>query len=305
VPLDLASSTSLRIGDWKVDTATGAMSRGEQLVRLEERSLRLLLCLAQNAGEVLSIDELLKQVWPGVIVSPDSIYQAITSLRRQLGDDPKHPAYIATVPRRGYRLIAAVTPRAQAPGPLGASRLEGPSSPEPKPARHSGPLMLAITLIVLLAAIVSLGMLTWYAPVEISATPATPVANPRAVAVLPFLDLTDQMSEEPFADGMSEELIGKLSKVPGLAVAPAASSFYYKAKQVTVAEVAKNLRVAFVLDGSVRKSGRTLRVAARLTRASDGFIVWSETYDRSWDDKLMIQEDIAGEVSKALTASIH
>lgn len=63
--------------------------------------------------------------------------------------------------------------------------------------------------------------------------------------------------------------------------------------------------MAFVLDGSVRKSGRTLRVAARLTRASDGFIVWSETYDRSWDDKLMIQEDIAGEVSKALTASIH
>lgn len=298
MPLDLASSTSLHIGDWIVDTATGEMSRGAQQVRLEDRTLRLLLCLAQNAGEVLSIDELLKQVWPGVVVSPDSIYQAITSLRRQLGDDPKHPAYIATVPRRGYRLIAAVTP------PRAPAKADAQSLPQLKAARHSGPLLLAIAVIVLMAAIAALGMLTWHEPAEVG-TPAAPVVNPRAVAVLPFLDLTDQMSEEPFADGMSEELIGKLSKVPGLAVAPAASSFYYKEKQVTVAELAKALRVAYVLDGSVRKSGRTLRVAARLTRASDGFIVWSETYDRSWDDKLMIQEDIAGEVSKALSASIH
>jgi len=304
VPLDLASSTSLRIGDWIVDTATGAMSRGEQLVRLEDRTLRLLLCLAQNAGEVLSMDELLKQVWPGVVVSPDSIYQAITALRRQLGDDPKHPAYIATVPRRGYRLIAAVAPRTHAPGPLSTSTPDA-SPAQPRPARQSGPLLLAIAVIVLVAAIAALGMLTWHAPADMNTTPATPVAYPRAVAVLPLLDLTDQMSEEPFADGMSEELIGKLSKVPGLSVAPAASSFYYKEKRVTIAELAKALRVAYVLDGSVRKSGRTLRVAARLTRASDGFIVWSETYDRSWDDKLMIQEDIAGEVSKALGASIH
>jgi transcriptional activator of cad operon len=303
VPLDLASSTSLRIGDWIVDTATGEMSRGEHLVRLEDRTLRLLLCLARNAGEVLSIDELLKQVWPGVIVSPDSIYQAITSLRRQLGDDPKQPAYIATVPRRGYRLIAAVTaPRA--PATLSPGKPDEQAF-EPKAARQSGPLLLAIAVIVLVAAIAALGMLTWHGPAENDTAPGAAAVNPRAVAVLPFLDLTDQMSEEPFADGMSEELIGKLSKVPGLAVTPAASSFYYKEKQVTVAEVAKVLRVAFVLDGSVRKSGPTLRVAARLTRASDGFIVWSETYDRSWDDKLMIQEDIAGEVSKALTASIH
>lgn len=299
MPLDRASSTSLRIGDWIVDTASGEMARGAQLVRLEERALRLLLCLAQNPGEVLSIDALLKQVWPGVVVSPDSIYQAITSLRRQLGDDPKRPAYIATVPRRGYRLIAAVTP------PRAPASLDAQSLPQLKAARQSGPLLLAIAVIVLLAAIVALGMLTWHGPAEVDPAPAAPIVNPRAVAVLPFLDLTDQMSEEPFADGMSEELIGKLSKVPGLAVAPAASSFYYKEKQVTVAELAKALRVAFVLDGSVRKSGRTLRVAARLTRASDGFIVWSETYDRSWDDKLMIQEDIAGEVSKALSASIH
>jgi len=113
------------------------------------------------------------------------------------------------------------------------------------------------------------------------------------------------MKEEPFADGMSEEVIGKLSKLPGLAVSPPTSSFYFKDKQVTIAEVSKALHADYVLDGSVRKSGKTLRVAARLTRAQDGFVIWSENYDRDWSDKLMIQDDIAEEVAKALATSIH
>jgi len=88
----------LRIGAWRVDALAGEISRsGGEPVRLEARTLRLLLHLAARAGEVVSIDELLDRVWAGVIVTPDSVYQAVTSLRRQLGDDPKRPAYIATV----------------------------------------------------------------------------------------------------------------------------------------------------------------------------------------------------------------
>jgi transcriptional activator of cad operon len=123
--------------------------------------------------------------------------------------------------------------------------------------------------------------------------------------VLPFLDMTDTMNEEPFADGMTDELIDKLSQSKGLMVASPNSSFYFKGKQVTDAQVGKALNVAYVLDGSVRKSGNTLRVSARLIRADDGFVVWSQTYDRTWADKLMIQDDIASEVSKALKASIN
>ena len=129
--------------------------------------------------------------------------------------------------------------------------------------------------------------------------------NPRAIAVLPFQDLTDQMGEEPFADGMTEEVISQLAKAPGVVISPPSAQQSVKDKHLSNAELAKALHVAFILEGSVRKSGNTLRVAARLTRASDGFIAWSESYDRSWDDKLMIQEDIAGEVSKALSRSVH
>ena len=134
-------------------------------------------------------------------------------------------------------------------------------------------------------------------------TASTP---PKSVAVLPFLDLTTQdMNEEYFADGMSEELIDKLSKIPGLRVTPPTSSFYFKGKKIKLADIARSLGVAYVLDGSVRKSNATLRIAARLIRADDGYVIWSETYDRPVDNKLNVQDDIASEVVQALRASIN
>jgi TolB-like protein len=148
---------------------------------------------------------------------------------------------------------------------------------------------------------------------ERSASSSVAAQQEKSIAVLPFLDLTQGMKEEEFADGMTEELVDKLSKVPGLRVPPPTSSFYFKGKlwplahgtpQLTVADAAKALGVAYVLDGSVRKSHGRLRVAARLIRADNGFVVWSETYDRPFDDILMVQDDIAGEVTKALRASI-
>jgi TolB-like protein len=138
-----------------------------------------------------------------------------------------------------------------------------------------------------------------------SAASALAAQSEKSIAVLPFLDLTEGMHEEEFADGMTEELIDKLSKIPGLRVPAATSSFYFKGKQVPVAEIAGTLGVAYVLDGSVRKSGGRLRVAARLVRADNGYVVWTDTYDRPFDDILMVQDDIAGEVTKALRASIE
>src|SRR5882757_2404872 len=108
--LDRPTSIQLRIGDWHVNPTYGQISRGGEVLRLEARTLRLLLCLAQRAGEVVSIDDLLDEAWSGVVVTPDSVYQAVASLRRLLGDDARQPAYIATVPRLGYRMVATVSP---------------------------------------------------------------------------------------------------------------------------------------------------------------------------------------------------
>lgn len=132
---------------------------------------------------------------------------------------------------------------------------------------------------------------------------ATP--EPKSVAVLPFADLTEGMTHEEFADGMAEEIINRLNTVPGYRVPAPASTFYFKNKTVPVAEIASALRVAFVADGSVRRSGATVRVAVRLIRAEGGEVVWSETYDRPWDSVLRVQDDIAGTVAQAITRSIE
>jgi TolB-like protein/DNA-binding winged helix-turn-helix (wHTH) protein len=331
------ATTKLRIGDWCANPASGEISRNGEIARVEVRTMRLLLCLAEHAGEVVSIDDLLNQVWPDVVVAPDSVYQAVTSLRRLLGDDPKRPTYIATVPRLGYRMVATVGPWTdQSMAQKGAgTKVEAGSSRAPngelansailtKPTtsaldvpEKSGPRLrsgstLAATTAVCLALVVALLFYGKLAKNNHSASStnssiAAITSQPqKSVAVLPFLDLTTQeMNEEYFADGMTEELIDRLSKIPGLRVPPPTSSFYFKGKRVEVNEIAKALGVAYLLDGSVRKSGATLRVAARLIRANDGYVVWSETYDRPLANELTIQDDIASEVTRALKASIH
>ena len=296
----------LLIGDWLVDPSSGEITREGQTIRLEVRSMRLLLCLAERPGEVVSIDELLNRGWGDVAVSSDSVYQAMTSLRRQLGDDAKQPRYIETVPRLGYRLVAKVRrlPNFQEPQPP----TQNPAheiSPAPGASRIRAGLAVAIAA-ALCAALAILSLLH-SGNSSVSASPqttATAQQPEKSIAVVPFLDLTEGMVEETFADGMTEELIDKLSKIPGLMVPSATASFYYKGRQIPVADLAKNLGVIYLLDGSVRKSGSRVRVAARLIRADNGYVMWTETYDRPFDDILWVQDDIATKVAAALKQAL-
>ncbi len=304
--MDRLTAIPLRVGAWCLDPRTGQMSREGEVVRVEARTLRLLMYLAERAGEVVSIDELLSHVWSGVVVTPDSVYQGVAALRRMLGDDPKQPQYIATVPRLGYRMIAKVRPLVEEPLDLAPEPAPaGQPPPAATPVYVSGIRPLLIALAVACLAALTVLLLNSKLTGRHSATVAS-AAAPKSVAVLAFLDLTSQaMAEEYFADGITEELIDKLSKISDLHVAPPTASFYFKGRRATVTDMARSLGVAYMLDGSVRKSGSTLRISARLVRAADGYVAWSETYDRPEGDKLWIQEDIANEVARALRAAIH
>jgi TolB-like protein/DNA-binding winged helix-turn-helix (wHTH) protein len=284
----------LRIGAWRVDPASCEISREGETARVEVRTMRLLVCLAERAGEVVSSDELLNHAWAGVIVSQDSVYQAVASLRRLLGDDPRQPTYIETVPRLGYRMVAPVSPWTD------------PSTTETASAPASGNRYLGATLAIgaALCLVVGTALLSYSKVSSFTHSVLPAIASPteKSIAVLPFLDLTETMNQEPFADGMTEELIQRLSKVPGLRVhAPTPS---LKAKRSSIVSMARMLDVTYVLEGSVRTSGAGLRVGARLIRGNDEYVVWSETYDRPANDILMVQDDIAGEVTKALRAHL-
>jgi transcriptional activator of cad operon len=335
--MERPTTTMLRIGAWYVNPASGQISRDGETARVEVRTMRLLTCLAEHAGEVVSIDDLLSLVWPDVTVSPDSVYQAVASLRRLLGDDSKEPTYIETVPRLGYRMVAMVIPgvatsTGQAGAQTGASRTTNSERPTPaipdvlandaaevpkkSGARLSIGFMWACGATLCLALVVAFLFYTKATKNNPSASSTNAAIAPpprESIAVLPFLDLTDEMNQEPFADGMTEELIDKLSKIPGLRVPPPTSSFYFKGKlwprshgspQLPLTDIAQQLGVAYLLDGSVRKSGAKLRVDARLILAENGYVIWSETYNRPFGDILMVQDDIASEVTKALKASI-
>ncbi|WP_260738680.1 winged helix-turn-helix domain-containing protein [Tunturiibacter lichenicola] len=311
--MERTPTTTLRIGTWCVNPTSGQISRDGETARLEARTMRLLLCLADHAGEVVSIDDLLNQVWSGVAVSSDSVYQAVASLRRLLGDDPKQPAYIATVPRLGYRMVATVSPWVDEPA-IQIAQTTPIASPVPAEIEavdvappNAPSLGLPRKALWAIGAVICLALAVAFLPRAHTANrrhvdpPATASLQPqKSIAVLPFSDLTEGMKEGEFADGMTEELIDKLSKLPGLRVPSPTSTFYYRDKDMPVADIAKALGVVYVLDGSVRKSGARVRVAARLVRADNGYVIWSETYDRPFHDLLMVQDDIAGEVTKAL-----
>jgi TolB-like protein/tetratricopeptide (TPR) repeat protein len=137
---------------------------------------------------------------------------------------------------------------------------------------------------------------------EPSPVPSAALAaiSDRSIAVMPFVDMSEKKDQEYFSDGLSEELIGMLSKVPDLRVPASSSSFFFKGKPASLADIAKTLRVANVLEGSVRKSGNQLRITAQLTRIDTGYQIWTETYDREFKDIFKVQRDIAASVVKAL-----
>jgi TolB-like protein/tetratricopeptide (TPR) repeat protein len=140
----------------------------------------------------------------------------------------------------------------------------------------------------------------------VDSAPATPPApaGPKSVAVLPFEDMSEKKDQAYFSDGLASELIDLLAKVPGLRVPARTSSFYFKGKQTTLPDIAKALKVTHILEGSVRKSGDTVRITTDLVRVEDGTPMWSETFDRKLDDIFKVQDEIATSVVGALKVSL-
>jgi TolB-like protein/DNA-binding winged helix-turn-helix (wHTH) protein len=314
----------LRVGDLRVDPALDEICKGGSTIKIEPRTMRLLICLAERAPEVVSVETLLAEVWKDVIVGPDSVYQAVAGLRRILDDDPKAPVYIANVVRRGYRLVAPVAPWSDATvegGETSAAvdpvrgveiaqglevpRVEGVDPPATDPVRSGMGRRPLRGWLIASGIVLAVGLAVFLSQRTLRSTHPTPPASVgKSVAVLPFLDLSEKKDEEYFADGMSEELIDVLARAPELRVPARTSSFYFKGKQATVAEIAKALGVENVLEGSVRKSGDTLRVTAQLIQVATGYLLWSQTFDRPMADVFKVQDEIAAAVLQSLKLSL-
>jgi transcriptional activator of cad operon len=319
-PMNGTDSPTIRIGAWRVEAAREQISKDGRTVKLERRSMQLLLCLAEQPGQILSVEELLDRVWAGVVVTPDSVYHAVASLRRILGDDANEPTYITNIPRRGYSLVAPVAPWVD---PLETAVVNLPiaaieNTPAFLAAVKIRPRSWWVAIGSFLALILALGFLVietrWPLKTIMEKTQSAPVVRgaplaqskfpAKSIAVLPFVDLSEKKDQQYFADGMAEEIIDRLVQVPDLRVPARTSSFYFKDKSSNVADIAVALGVANVLEGSVRSSGKRVRVIAQLVRADDGYQVWSQSYDRELRDIFEVQDEIATAIATALQISL-
>jgi len=332
--VNLVGNAAFRIGLWRVDPALDEISRAGTTIKLEPRTMRVLVCLAEHGGEVVSVNQLLDTVWKDLVVTQYSVYQAIAVLRRALGDDPKNPTYIASVLRRGYRLIAPIEPDANTHDPLtlpGEASAPGDTTERPGSVLGEAPPVepeapadrqavqrhwdlrsrsILISLLILAAGLWLSLRLGHEHPAVGSAANAPEATSdgftppPHSVAVLPFTNLSGDPKQEYFSDGMTDELINALAQVDALRVIARTSSFSFKGKDADIGTIARKLNVAVVLEGSVRRSGNKVRITAQLIDGVNGFHTWSQDYDRDLNNVLTLQTDIATAVAHELRAKL-
>ncbi len=317
------SAACYRVGDLIVDIGQARVTRGEQHIPLPKLSFDLLVALIRRAPNLVSPDELMAQVWPGLVVSLETVSQRVKLLRDALGDDPKEPRYVAGVRGRGYRLIAGVG--TVTPGTI-ASALPIPSTPEAPPPSLPTPLAPAgdanadqhpvrrrrtiFTAVALLAAIavaIAIWQLTRTQPNQQTSTMQISVASApvRSIAVLPFANLSTEPDARVLALGISEAVMHQLASHNQLIVIARTSSFAFEGRNLDVREIGRELNARYLLEGSLQSTRDRLRVTAQLVDSQTGAHMWSMRFDRNRQDLFDLQDEIAAAVTRELELSVR
>ena len=311
-------------GDFVLDpTQQRVRRRDGSPLSLTPRLFSALLLFVENAGALLDKDNLMRALWPGVVVEENSLSQVISALRRALADDSHDSRYIQTVPRRGFRFIAAVTQMPESPAealpsaagpalanpPLPADALataQGGSGGAGQaadlgttPSDRRGWLRLTLAA----GAATALGGLGWWSSRRASTADVPPPL--ATLAVLPFKPLVHGARDELLEVGMADSLIARLSTVPGLVVRSVGSVRRYAGAEQDPLLAAHDLDVAWIVDGSLQRRGDQLRVTARLLRAADGSAAWSGSFDEQFTGVFEVQDMISTRVAQVLAPSLQ
>jgi DNA-binding winged helix-turn-helix (wHTH) protein/TolB-like protein/Tfp pilus assembly protein PilF len=278
----------MRIGEWSVDPATNELRRGADCVRIEPKAMDVLMLLARNAGRVVSRDELFAAVWPSVVVGDEALTQSIIKLRRALADDSRAPAYIETISKRGYRLVAAVAPAvAEAGAPAATGTGAAPERRRWRP--HAWFAASAVAIVLLGAGAYYL----W------SAAPATSPLEADAgraaafimVGVQPFESLGPDREQAYLARGITENLTTDLSRLSGLRV--------LRESSVVSAPAAR-----YRISGTVQRDGDALRINVHLADTRTNEQLWSGRFERAFGDLFAVQDEINAKLVALLPAKV-
>lgn len=298
-----------RFGLYEVDFRAGELRKSGRKIRLQDQPLHVLGMLLENPGEVVTREELRQKLWPGdTFVDFDhGLNNAINRLREALNDSADTPRFIETLPRRGYRFVAEVTGETASEAVLGvtpnASATAGPSGPtaesrtpttgpsSPPSSRPSRRLWL-IAASVLVAAMLILGYMRYKRPFASSAA-----MQIHSVVVLPLENLSGDPSQEYFADGMTDALTTSLAQLRGIRVISRTSAMHYKGTKKTLPEIAKELRVDAVVEGSASRSDGVVRVNTQLIYAPSDRHIWAHAYETPASGLSPMENEIANDIA--------
>ncbi|MGI9221918.1 MAG: FlgO family outer membrane protein [Woeseiaceae bacterium] len=277
--------------DLCLDTGRRQLSRGDEQLKLTKLSFKLLEALVAAAPDMVTHDQLVEKVWgPERIISPENISQRVAMVRQSLGDSPDDPTYIETVYGQGFRLLPDVV-------------VSSAAAVEPQQSTANGRHLIAWMVgAVLIGALVWVmrGMVVQPTVQHVDTESSAPIT----IAVLPFVNMSNDPQQESFVDGLTEEILNSLVKVDRLLVTGRTSSFVYRDQAQDLREVGAELNVDYLLEGSVRKNGDQIRVTAQLIDVATGAHLSSNTYDRNLTDIFAVQNEISRQVAAELKISL-
>jgi len=307
---NLQDRVRLRFGVFELDPRAGELRKHGLRIRLQEQPFRVLAILLEHPGEVVTREELQKKLWPAdTFVDFDhGLNKAISKIREALNDSAESPRFVETVARRGYRFLAEVKGGDAAADrspdlaaqlhPGGADQAypaDRPATPARRPSTSFRWKISASVLLLLVASLSSWKLYSWYHPSLVI----------RSLAVLPLESLSSDASQDYFADGMTDELISDLGQISALRVISRTSVMSYKHARKPLPQIARELNVDAVVEGTVLRSGEQVRITAQLIEAPTDKHLWSQSYQGELRDTLALQSQVARAIADQIRINVN
>jgi len=307
----LRPNSVVRFGTFEVSLQSGEVRKGGLRIRVQQQPMKLLEILLEHPGEVVTREELRSRVWPSESFGDfdQALNIAIGKLRSALGDSAESPRFIETLPKRGYRFIADVSvvdtearPKRQEPlaGDLPATDLRHKIQGIGLPVAPERRLLPTRWIVVALALVLSLAILSLWRFRSQTPDPT----GIRSLAVLPLDNLSGEASQNYFADGMTDELITDLAQISALRVISRTSVMVYKGARKPLPQIARELNVDAVVEGTVLRSGDRVRITAQLIEASTDKHLWSQSYEGDLRDTLTLQKKVARAIADQIRINL-